>query len=673
MIMKVSYAWLQDYFSKPLPNPEKVQRAITMHAFEIESAETITDDTILDINVLPDRAHDSLSHWGIAKEISAILDLPIKDVFHASKQMPVSQKLEVKVEDTNLCRRFSACLVQGIKVTESPDWLKKRLVSVGQKSINNIVDLTNYVMFSIGQPMHVYDADRLSDKKGKYIIGVRQTENSGSVTLLDGQEKEIPKSTPVIFDGGREKKDGSELIGLAGIKGGQTCLVDESTKNIIFEAANFDPVVVRKTSHSLGLRTEASKRFEAEISKELTFDAIVLAVQTLQTFSKNTKVKIEGIVDVYPKKEKKHEITISPSFVNRRLGTQMRAEDVEPVLKRLKFDFNVVENLSQKADQNYRIFVPFERLDLKRKEDLTEEIGRIYGYENITSKALPEIFRKKGTLSASEKHVFYESLIRQNLVRAGFFEVYTYAFQKHGELKLLNPQSKEKPFLRSSLSRGLFEGLKLNVRNADLLGLEQIKLFEIGNVFLKKGEEKRTLALGVMNADKLASEKPTETIARVVDELAGITNIEIPNDINTEDGAALLECDLSRIISELPDKRDEDFLELLENKAEEKKDQMFSPISPYPFVLRDIAVFVPEGTSEKEIADSIRDKAGNLLVNLRLFDTFERSFEDGTKHFSYAFRLAFLSDQKTLSDGEVNVIMKKITEALNSLEGVQVR
>ncbi len=494
--MKISYTWLQDYFSKPLPDPEKVQRLITMHAFEIEGLETIADDTVLDINVLPDRSHDSFSHRGIAKEVSAILNLPIKDIFHTPRQMPVSQKLEVKIEDANLCRRFSLCLVQGIEVTESPDWLKKRLISIGQKPINNIVDLTNYVMFSIGQPMHVYDADKLSDKKGKYIIGVRRTEKAGFLTLLDGQEQETPKGTPVIFDGGREKKDNIDTIGLAGIKGGQACLVDESTKNIIFEAANFDPVIVRKTSRALGLRTEASKRFEAEISKELTLDAIAFATQTLQTLSKNTKVRIEGIADVYPEKETKREIKISTSFVNKRLGTNMRPEDVEAVLKRLKFDFSADKNSPEKVYQNYRVVVPFERLDLERKEDLTEEIGRIYGYENITSKALPEMTEKSGPLNASEKYIYYESLIRQSLVQSGFFEVYTYTFQGRGEVKLLNPQSKEKLFLRSNLSGGLLEGLKLNVRNADLLGLEQIKIFEIGNVFFNKRRGKKSAGPG---------------------------------------------------------------------------------------------------------------------------------------------------------------------------------
>lgn len=670
--MKVSYTWLQDYFSKPLPNPEKLQRAITMHAFEIESMEITADDAVLDINVLPDRAHDSFSHWGIAKEISAILDLPIKSLFHASKQITASQKVEIKIEDRDLCRRFSLCLVEGVRVTESPDWLKKRLVSIGQKPINNIVDLTNYVMFSIGQPMHVYDADKLSSKGGKYIMGVRRTERVDSLVLLDGQEQEIPKGTPVIFDGGRGEKAGKDFIGLAGIKGGQACLVDESTKNIIFEAANFDPTIVRKISRALGLRTEASKRFEAEISKELTFEAIALAIQTLQTFPKNTKVKIEGVADVYPEKEKKQEITISSSFVNRRLGTQIYAKDVESVLRRLKFDFSIVENLPQKAEKNYRVVIPFERLDIKRKEDLTEEIGRIYGYENIVAKPLSEKSEKKKKLTYSEKQVYYESLVRQFLVQAGFFEVYTYAFQKHGKVKLLNPLSKEKPFLRSSLFEGLLEGLKLNVRNADLLGLEQIKLFEIGNVFFKE-EEKRVLAMGVINADKLVSEKPTETIEQIIAELAQTTNIEIPNDISVTGEKALLECELDQIISELPDKQEGDLIELLENKSEKKKTHIFSPVSPYPFVLRDIAVFVPDGMSDRDIACKIRKQAGNLLANLRLFDTFEKSLEDGTRCVSYAFRLVFLSKQKTLSDKEVNVIMKKITEALNSLKGVRVR
>src|SRR3989338_8348328 len=260
--MKISRNWLQTYFNDPLPTAEELADALTFHAFEIESVE----NDILDVKVTPNRGHDALCNRGIEKELSEILDVPMKsDPLRESISLePKTDRIKVTVEDSKLCPRFTASYIRGVKVGPSPEWLRVALESVSQKSINNIVDVTNYVMFHLGQPLHAFDAGKLKEKDGSYAMTVRLAKRGEKLIGLDDKEYELTPSMLVIEDA-----HAGQVASIAGIKGGKPTGIDDATTDIVLEAANWNGVTIRKTSQALKLRTDASDRFQQVISPAL--------------------------------------------------------------------------------------------------------------------------------------------------------------------------------------------------------------------------------------------------------------------------------------------------------------------------------------------------------------------------------------------------------------------
>jgi phenylalanyl-tRNA synthetase beta chain len=645
--MKVSYNWLQDYFEDKLPAPEKLVEALTMHAFELESFEKIDDDFLLDIKILPERGHDCLSHLGIAKEISALINSKLKKISFPFDYKN-SKEVAIEVSNQKLCPRFSALVIKNIKVKESPEWLKKRLEILGQKSINNIVDITNYVMFAI-KAIHAYDADKLKkDETGKNIISVRELSEDSSFTALDNKEYKLEKGTLVNVDG-----VSGEILGLAGIKGGKKAEIDSNTKNIILESANFDPVLIRKTSKKLNLRTDASDRFEKGITSEQTLDSLSLAAKMILDIAGDKETEVEGYFDFYPEKESKISIEISVAEINKLLGSDIKNEDVRSILNRSGFEW-------KEQDGNFIMAIPPERLDLRIKQDMARQVGRIYGYYKIQ----PSPILKEG-VQGINKRFYYSMKISDLLAKAGFSEVYTYSFtdKKNGKVEIENPLASDKGFLRISLVEGLSKSLELNLRNSPLLGTDEIKIFEIGKVFPEKGVEKTSLGIAYGSKNKKAKdiEKFLSDTKDLILKEVGISSVDSVISGN------VLEIDFDNLLEEL--------LEPKENiKLEHQiKSVKYKKISAYPFIARDIAVFVPQGVKENELAEIIKRETGELLVNLRLFDVFEKKFPDGTAKTSYAFRLVFQSMEKTLSDEEINKIMEKITSIFNEKPGWQVR
>src|SRR3989344_923072 len=263
--MKISRNWLQTFFDAPLPDAEALVEALTFHAFEIESIERIGDDDILDVKVTPNRGHDALSHHAIAKELGAILSIPHKsDPLQAVISLePRTDALKVTIENPDLCRRFTVALIQGVHVGPSPDWLRQRLEGIGQRSINNVVDATNFVMFNIGQPLHAFDAGKLSSQNGHSLI-VRKAKDKETMLGLDDKEYTLTGAMLAIADGNT-----GEAASIAGIKGGKPTGIYAATTDIILEAANWDGVLIRKSSQALKLRADASDRFQQVLSPEL--------------------------------------------------------------------------------------------------------------------------------------------------------------------------------------------------------------------------------------------------------------------------------------------------------------------------------------------------------------------------------------------------------------------
>lgn len=597
--MKISYNWLQNYFEEKLPEPEVLSEGIIFHSFEVEEVEKVEDDTIFEIKVLPDRAHDCLSHFGIAKDISAIFDLKMKEKVYKTFEQKETD-LDIKIEDDK-CLRYMGRIVRNIKVSESPDWLKEKLRVIGQKSINNIVDAANFVMFDLGQPIHCFDLDKLESSK----IIVRNGKAGEKITTLDKKEINLDESILVIAD---EKHP----LAIAGIKGGTKAEVDSNTKNIVIEVANFNSTTTRKTARKINILTDAVKRYENEISPELcsiTMDAITEMIFTLASGPACADMEVLDIVDVYTKKPTQKNISISVDYINKRLGSDFSKEEIASVWKRLKFEYKEKENI-------FEITIPFLRIDLNGVHDLVEEVIRILGYERL-EESLPKL---NGSNAINKSYSKMLS-VRQSLLQDGYSEVMTYVFRDSGEVEVLASASTKK-FLRNNLTDGLKESIKLNTLNLPLLSMKEVKVFEIGTVFFN-GREEMHIAYG---DKKNVVEISLEKFEVLEDNL---------KDINTSKSLSL---------------------------------KTFKPWSIYPFITRDIAVWVSENTESDVLFNIYKELGSDLLVkDPELVDKFQK---DGK--VSYAYRLVFQSYERTLRDEEVNEIMEKINKKIFSL-GFEVR
>jgi phenylalanyl-tRNA synthetase beta chain len=591
--MKVSRNWLQNYFEEPLPETEKITDVFTFHAFEIE--EHAGD--MMDVKILPNRTADCLCHRGIAKELSAILDIPIKNdpLRESISDFPKASQLLVEIEDPKKCLRYMGALVRGIKIKPSPEWLRQALESVGQRSINNIVDATNFVMLNIGQPLHAFDAKKLAQKNNQYAIKVRNAKKEEKITTLTGEEYILPESTLLITNANPD-----EAIGIAGIKGGKAAEITNDTIDIIVESANFDGTTIRRGAQTLKLGTEASLRFQNRPSPELCGYAMR---DVLALIKKIAGGEVVGVVDEYPiHTEKNREVSVSLAKINGMLGSNFSKEEVGNVFKRLGLETKIDGDI-------FTVAPPFERTDISIPEDLIEEVGRIIGYDKIMPAELPQ-------LAENPDQARYRGIekVKDFLIERGFTEISTQSFAKKGDIELANPLDKTKPILRKSLDGNMKEALERAKHYAPLVLApnQKPKLFEIGTVFKKDGER--------------------------------------------------LEIETSEPISDLPEIKDD------ENYVPKKYTLgAYKPFSMYPFIVRDIAAWMPNGTESDVVEKIIRENASNLLIRIDQFDRFEKEGKT-----SLAFRLVFQSFERTLTDDEVNAIMQKISVAL-AAKGYEVR
>jgi phenylalanyl-tRNA synthetase beta chain len=324
--MKISYNWLQTYFKKPLPSPEKLEELFTFHAFEVEGMEKRPNgDTILDVKVLPDRAHYALSHQGVALEASLMtgLDRLVPELSAPTESGRQAEAIKASVT-TPLCRRFMGQKIEDITVSESPTWLKERLESVGQRSINMIVDVTNFVMLDVGQPLHAFDADKTVGD-----IVVRAAKPGEKVVILNGAEITLDGTMTVIADA-------QGPLDVAGIKGGKRAEVTADTKNIILVANNFDPISIRRTSAKIGIRNEASKRFENNLSPE--WASVGLARATALIFELAPGAAFGPAIDIYNPKPKQIHLEIAPSEISAILGVAVPEKEMIAILEKMEIE-----------------------------------------------------------------------------------------------------------------------------------------------------------------------------------------------------------------------------------------------------------------------------------------------------------------------------------------------
>lgn len=674
--MIFSYNWLQDYIKGKLPEPKKFAELFMAKSFEVEGIEKIGGDFALDIDIKPNRAPDCLSHLGIARECAAVFNDELKEPeFNPRRQKDVksSDFIKVKVEDKKYCPRYTAKVVDNIKVGPSPNWIKKRLEVCGLQPINNIVDIVNYVMLETGQPLHAFDLDKIEGKK----LIVRFAKKGEKITTLDEQNFDLKENILVIAD---SKKP----VAIAGLKGGKETGIDKETKTVVLEAANFDRVTIRKGSQILKLRTDASWRFENGLDPNLTEKAINRTSALLEELASGKAA--EDVVDFYPEKIKSKTALVSMEHIENLLGVKIPKKDILKYLKSL--GFKILKN----SVKGILVKVPTFRLDVSLPEDLIEEVGRLYGYEKIPTIA------PKASLIPPKKNikVFWEEFSKDVLKEAGFSEVYNYSFinPKQADMfgftkdKLIgieNPLSENQAFLSPSLLCNLLQNVVQNLRYFD-----NIEIFELGKVFFrdKTETEKRMLTAAVVSRDASA-EILFYQLKGVVDLLLqklGISgawydafqptpeksNIKMWHPTrrseikvgNKEIGflgqisfklKSEMKLDANIVLFDI------DFEKLQKLSSEEHEYQV---ISPYPSAVRDIALLVPQDVLAEEALNKINTAGGKIVRDVDLFDIYQgKSLPDNKKNL--AFHIVYQAADRTLSSEEIDDLHQKI---INTLE-----
>ena len=612
--MKISYNWLKWYIPEA-PDRDKLADIFTYHICEVESVEKKEGDTIFDINILPNRSHDLLSHKGVAQELASLLNISYTDPtpkYKTPSSVATNLKIDIK---TDKCRRFMGRVVRNVKVGPSPDWVVNHLESIGERSINNLVDATNIVMYNTGQPTHCFDLDKL---EGGIIV--RPSLKDDVLNLLPSTKN--PKGVVVKDkEGVMLVCDEKKPLALAGIKGGADSGVSDNTTNIILEVGNFDPISIRKTAQALNIFTDARKRFENDLSPELA----PYAMRELSTliFEMFPDATFEDIVDVYTVKQKEKKLKFSADRISKILGLEVSVVEIGNILERYKIGY-------KNEGDVFEIIVPPMRLDLTCEEDMAEEIGRILGYDKVK----PIIPKINFTPKVNETYIKM-SAVRNELRSKGYSEVMSYAFCDKGEIEVMQSAS-DKKLLRTNLADGLKERLKLNKINSALLEMKEVKIFEIGSVF-KKGSEETHVAYNEKDG----------IIEKTLDELYQAVT--------------------AGVFSSGPRKKSPDHSE--NTPAVTANLEKFKMWSLYPFISRDIALWVPESVVAGDVEKIIRENMGELVVHgPYLFDEFKK---DGK--ISYAFRLIFQSYERTLTDLEVGTFFDKITNKIKEKADWQIR
>lgn len=703
--MKFSYNWLRSFFSarggqeQKFPKPDELARILTMRSLEVEGAEKSGKDTLLNVNVLSNRAHDCLSHLDMAREISALLDikLSIPAAKYAtperlSKVKRPVKKLKVSVTDKDLCSRYVGVFMSGVKVGPSPAWIKERLEVLGQRSINNIVDAANFVMLEMGQPLHAFDADKVDG-----AIMVRRAKDGEKITTLDGEEVILNKDILVIADN-------KAPLAIAGIKGGKKAEITSHTKNIILEAANFDGGNIRRTSRAIGIATDSSLRFAASLDPNLAAEAVARLADIIKTEASGKAV---SVLDIYPKKLLPVKISLNVEKLNAVLGESIDTSSSKKILERLGCEVKI------KQKKTLLVTPPTRRIDLSIEEDLIEEVGRVYGYENIAPKSvLAEI-----ALPSRDDSIYYREHARDLLCGMGFFEAYNYSFVGASDLemmglptgqagmvsgknifKLANPTRPEFAFLRPSLLFGLLKNLKENLKHA-----KDVRFFEMGHIFYK--QESDSMALTVASSEWKESKGAFLELKGALTsflEAFGVVDVWFddapacpvggPERVSEYEGAGVLLHPFQRSEVKVGDQAlgvigsvhpdvaasyklkakaavcELDLRTLLDSS---RKENEYMPVSKFPATARDLALLVPQDVRMSEVSDMIENNGSKLLKNSDLFDVYEDEEFEGRK--SFAFHLIFQSDNKTLSDTEVDEIMANIFVALESNADWEVR
>ena len=622
------------------------------------------NDQVIDFELTANRG-DLLSILGMAYEVGAIYDKKVKDIdlSHKENKENINDIFKVKVNTEN-CSIFLAKKVKNVVIKESPDFIKSRLIASGIRPINNVVDISNYVMLETGQPLHFYDADCLKD-----CLEVRMANEGEKLTTLDGIERDLKTEDIVI-------SDGEKAIGLAGVMGGLETEITDKTKNIIIESAIFDSVKVRRTSNAI-LRSEASNRFEKGLDPNRTFMAMERACHLLEKYASG---EVVGDIAKYDTTEKEDKIiNITAENINNILGMTISEKEILDVFRRLGFKATVKDGVIV-------VSVPRRRLDISIKEDLIEEVGRIYGVNNIKGK-LPNILPKMGSYDKCTRQ------IRNKMVDLGLNETLSYVLVPEADakmftkddyetVKLLAPLSEDKNTLRHSLSVALYKIYEYNKARNN----KDVSIFEIGKAFQKKDEEyteTKKLAALMSGEYYLGLDKKKvdfyviKGIAEEILDYLGyngrysfVRNLEkTPDELHPGQSAVIsVNNDIVGIIGKIHPKVEKDDVFVLEIDLDRLLSKRvgkmkYKEISKFPNIKKDLSIVVDKKMSAQEIGMKIKKLAGSLLESSEVFDIYTGTgIEDDKKSISFA--LTFGKGDRTLTDDEINEVMNKIITGL---------
>lgn len=690
--MKFSYHWLKE-IAELSDTPEELAEFLTMRAFEVEEVKKSGEDWMLNIKVLPNRIADASGHIGMAREIAALKGTSIQNKVSGikeDKKRKASDVLTVKIENPEDCPRYTARVIAGVRIGPSPAWMRARLEACGLQSINSIVDATNYVMLETGQPLHAFDYEKLGSRtETKKTILVRRAEKNERIETLVGKAYDLSPDILLITDG-------ANPLAIAGIKGGNASGITNSSRTIIIESANFNPMRVRLASQKLKLKTDASYRFEHGMDPNQTLAALNRVSEIITQSNVAGGTILSGVIDVITKKITPSKILFSVSAANALLGTELPASFYRSAFMRLGC------GVAKKARGAMIVTPPTIRRDLAIEEELIEEAGRILGYDNIPPQ-MPAIAARPAERNDER---WWEERTRDILVGAGFTESMLSEFTSAQELgqfrldpatapELENPLSPETRYL---VPRALIKYVVSAAEN--LRHFDNVRIFGIAKSFRagKNGmvpgmEERKNLIMvfaekGASGEDEFyqlkgAVEQLLESLGisdhwyddvqelgirnnelgiyhpyrmaeiKIGDEKIGVLgeiHPDILKNIKARARIAAAEIDMEKLTR------------LATNEAE------YRPVGKYPAIVRDIAVIVPADTKTQDAENIISAAGGELLADTDLFDYFQDDALRAEAQKSLAFHLVFQSAERTLIDAEVDVIIKKIIAALEEKE-----
>lgn len=646
----------------------------------------IDQDTIFDIALTPNRP-DASSHLGVARDLSAVLGKPVNSPYvdPVKEKYNLEDRITISIDDPKRCHRYVARIIENVSIGPSPDWLQKRLKSIGLRPVNNVVDCTNYVLHEVGQPLHAFDYDKIDSGQ----IQVQSFGREMKFRTLDGVDRTVPAGTLFICDGDKP-------VALAGIMGGEESEVDENTQTVLLESAWFLPSSIRKSSKTLTLQTDSSYRYERGIDPNLARKACDRAAKLIAELSGGEVVR--GVTDKYPNRHEELSVSLRMNRLNQLLGTSIETEEAISILNSLE-----IQSV-EKKDGLLQCTVPTFRPDITREVDLIEEVGRVYDYNNIPAPKTIPFYQPRPLEQREQLH----NRIRTVATRLRYKEISTNSLLSSKEanqfsaeteqIRTLNPVSQEATTLRTTLLSGFLKVVQFNMnRNA-----KSLRLFEVGQTYKKSAqgswiegvEEHGKLLLGLCGyrtRDTWRTEAEPFTLFDLKEDLEstllqlGLNHTELKLESNAAGllsyrvGEKLL-ATLQEVSDEIRNEFDiplpvlaaEVDITHLEELNATGHSSSYQPVAKFPPFEYDVAYIVNHATPAGDLVDTIRNTAGNVLHQLDVFDVYEGE-NIGNDKKSIAIRLTFLDSNKTLTIKEVEPLVKQITKDLENRFGARLR